>query len=87
MTVTLRLKVYCPVNTTPLIPAADHATASNFDAVPYAIGNNRTFLNFIQLCFTFIYATVTERGTKICPSPGGRYSGTRLSVRATCVHV
>jgi len=35
---TLRLKVHCPVHTTPFIPAAGHATASNFDAVPYAVG-------------------------------------------------
>ena len=76
------MAVHCPVNTIPLIPAAGHATASNFDAVPYAVGaqrplapalvhavggevsdkrsisggkvNNRTFLNFIHLCFTSI---------------------------------
>ena len=35
---TLRLKVHCPVNTTPV---ASHATASNFDAVPYAVGAQR----------------------------------------------
>jgi len=41
---TLQLKVHCPVNTTPsLIPAAGHATASNFDAVPYAIEEQRPF--------------------------------------------
>ena len=38
---TLWLKVHCPVNSTPLIPAAGHATASNFDAAPYAVGAQR----------------------------------------------